>query len=206
MAGLLVSVAILAVLVLGYGYIVLAEPGRSNRAATLVDPPSSPSPSPTVGRPVTGSTAPVAGSRPARIAIDSIGVSSPLESVSLDQAGGLQPPNRYDEAGWYAKGIQPGSVGAALIIGFDTAPTGSAVFARLRDLRVGDLITVQRQDGTNLHFEVDDVHAYPTANLPSSATHGTTTVPELRLVTCDDDNAGQSHSYLQNLVVSAHLS
>ncbi len=205
MAGLLVSVAILAVLMGGYGYIVLAEPGRSNRTATLVDPPTSPAPSPTAGRPVSSPSAAGSADRPVRIAIDSIGVSSPLESVSLDQAGGLQPPNRYDEAGWYAKGIQPGSVGAAVIIGFDTAPTGSAVFARLRDLRVGDLITVQRQDGTNLDFEVDDVHAYPTANLPSSATHGATSVPELRLVTCDDD-AGQSHSYLQNLVVSAHLS
>ena len=205
MAGLLVSVAILAVLVGGYGYIVLAEPGRSNRTATLVDPPSTSAPSLTAGRPVISPRAAGPADRPVRIAIDSIGVSSLLESVNLDQAGSLQPPSRWEEAGWYARGVVPGSTGPAVIAGHVDSVSGPAVFFRLRELRVGDQVRVTRRDHRVLTFVVDDVQSYPKAVFPTQAVYGPTPLPVLRLVTCTGDFDYRAHSYLDNLVVSAHL-
>lgn len=201
-AGTLISAGLIAMLVGGYGYIVFAEPGRSSRTATLVEPPQIPGPS-TSAAPA--GAADIAASKPIRVAISAIGVNSALQPLGLLKDGSLQPPADSAEAGWYSKGIIPGNVGPAVIAGYVDSMAGPAVFSRLRDLRLGDTITVQRQDGDVLHFEVDDIRAYAQLPLPSSAVYGPSSVPTLRLVTCSDalDSAGRS--YLQNLVISAHL-
>ncbi len=204
---MLVSVGLLVAIFGGYLYIVLAEPGKSDRTATLVPVPNPPDlSSPGTASAGTTSTTPAAGSasRPARLLISAIGLSSVLSTATLDKAGILQPPADPGKAGWYPKGVLPGQPGPAVIAGQVDAATGPGVFFRLRDLRLGDLITVQRQDGGLLHFEVDDIHSYPRAPVPSSAIFGQAAVPTLRLVSCPADPA--SNSYLQNLVVSAHLS
>ena len=227
-AGTLLSAALLALLILGYGYIMLAEPGRSGRSSRLIADPSAgqnaAGPS-TTGSSAAGSSAAgsagaggkptvnppsppdaVSTSPPVRLSIAAIGVDTALQSLSLLPDGTLQPPTQWNEAGWYAKGVLPGNIGPAVIAGHVDSVSGPAVFFRLRDLRVGDLITVRRRDGTVLKFEVDEIHAYLKAEFPSSVVYGPTAEPELRLITCTGDFDSQAGSYLQNLVVSAHLS
>jgi hypothetical protein len=80
------------------------------------------------------------------------------------------------------------------------------VFFRLRDLRVGDLVRIRRQDGSVLTFEVDGIHDYPTPRLPAVEVYGPTAEPELRLITCaGGPGSVPASGYLRNLVISAHL-
>ncbi|MEO6702067.1 MAG: class F sortase [Jatrophihabitantaceae bacterium] len=210
MVGPLLSTLLLVSLVAGYGYIVLAEPGRSGRAAHFaVAPPSSAIP--TSGSPTSASVNPpvpppaATSSPPVRLTIAAIGVDTSLQSLGLLSDGSLQPPTRWDVAGWYARGVLPGNVGPAVIAGHVDSTSGPAVFFRLRELRVGDQLVVRRQDGTRASFEVDDVHAYSKAQFPTSAVYGPAAEPVLRLITCTGDFDPNAGSYLQNLVVSAHL-
>jgi sortase (surface protein transpeptidase) len=203
-------------LLLGVGYLALAQPGAAEHAAPPVHPSAHTSAARTVAtsapaaRTVAaqppGAPAADPNSKPVRLVIPAIGVDSTLQALGLAKDGSLQSPTSYGRAGWYAKGVIPGSVGPAVIAGHVDSVAGPGVFFRLRDLKAGDRISVQRQDGTVLHFVVDDVHAYPKAQFPTTAVYGPTPLPVLRLVTCTGDFDYRARSYLSNLVVSAHLS
>jgi sortase (surface protein transpeptidase) len=207
--GFVLTFGLILVLVVGYGLIVFVEPGRSSRAAQLVTLPYQETAAPTLSSPPSASASPTtspAASLPTQLSIPTIGVASSLQSLGLLKDGTLQPPTSYGEAGWYAKGVIPGNVGPAVIAGHVDSVSGPGVFYRLRDLRVGDVVSIKRQNGSTLNFVVDDIHAYAKADFPTTVVYGPTALPELRLVTCTGDFDPAAHSYLSNLVVSAHLS
>lgn len=142
---------------------------------------------------------------PERLSIPAIGVDSSLERLGLQPDHTLQPPAQWEEAGWYADGVRPGAPGPAVIAGHVDSVSGPAVFYRLRDLRPGALALVRLGDGRTLRFVVDTVHVYPKDRFPTAAVYGPTALPELRLITCTGDFDFRAHSYVDNLVVSAHL-
>jgi hypothetical protein len=79
------------------------------------------------------------------------------------------------------------------------------VFYRLRELRPGDRLQVQRADGTRLRFVVDKARSFPKNRFPTDAVFGPTPVAELRLVTCSGSFDRARGSYRDNLVVFARL-
>lgn len=144
-------------------------------------------------------------SAPSELDIPAIGVRSALQPLGLTRDGSLQQPSRWDEAGWYAGGVIPGAPGPAVIAGHVDSISGPAVFYLLRELRPGAAVLVSQRDGHVLHFVVDSSVAYPKDAFPTAAVYGPAPVPVLRLVTCTGDFDWQEDSYLENLVVSAHL-
>jgi hypothetical protein len=185
------------------GYVLLADPGAASRRVWLEDPVGVN----TAAGPLTPGAMPQKSSvsAPVKLSIAAIGVDTTLESLALRSDGTLAAPRDWNRAGWYAAGVRPGAPGPAVITGHVDSTTGPAVFHKLRLLRVGDLITVRRTDGSVAKFVVDSVHAYSKAQSPTSDVYGPTPVPELRLVTCTGDFDAGAGSYLDNLVVSAHL-
>jgi hypothetical protein len=79
------------------------------------------------------------------------------------------------------------------------------VFYRLRELRPGQAVLVERADGTRLRFVVSGARSYPKAGFPTGAVFGPVGSPELRLITCAGDFDRARGSYRDNLVVFAHL-
>lgn len=144
-------------------------------------------------------------SRPVQVSVPSVGIDSSLQPLGLLSNGTLQPPSQWQQAGWYAKGTVPGSVGPAVIAGHVDSTAGPAVFFRLREIKPGASIFIRRQDGRTLTFVVDAIHSYPKDRFPSAAVYGPTADPQLRLITCTGDFDYRQRSYLDNLVVSAHL-
>jgi len=150
--------------------------------------------------PLTAST-----SLPVRLLIPAIGVDTALQPLRLSSDGSLQAPSAWQVAGWYAGGIRPGQPGPAVIAGHVDSLYGPAVFFRLRQLHHGDQVIVERQDRQTLVFLVDAVDHFPKDNFPTELVYGPTPLPELRLITCGGDFDPHTLSYLDNLVVSAHL-
>jgi hypothetical protein len=144
-------------------------------------------------------------SLPVRLLIPAIGVDTALQQLRLSSDGSLQAPSAWQVAGWYAGGIRPGQPGPAVIAGHVDSLYGPAVFFRLRQLHHGDQVIVNRQDRQTLVFLVDAVDHVPKDNFPTELVYGPTPLPELRLITCGGDFDSQTLSYLDNLVVSAHL-
>lgn len=154
---------------------------------------------------VAQAAAPIRMAAPVRVRVPAIGVDSRLQPLHRLPDGTLQPPSRWQRAGYYADGVRPGEVGPAVIVGHVDSVQGPAVFYRLRDLRAGDRILVQLRDGRTLRFAVDRAETYPKNRFPAAAVYGPTPVPQLRLVTCTGEFDWAERSYLDNLVVYADL-
>jgi sortase (surface protein transpeptidase) len=139
---------------------------------------------------------------PVRIEIPRIGVASPLVRLGKAANGTVQVPP-FERAGWYAPGTRPGDPGSAVILGHVDSETGPAVFYRLRELRRGDVVEVQRADGSTVRFVVQRSRQYPKRRFPTDEVYYPTLSPELRLVTCGGRfDAGWGH-YLSNVIVFA---
>ena len=147
-------------------------------------------------------TAPTETGQPTSIAIPAIGLQAPLVVLGLTPAGTLDVPARFDVAGWYGGGPQPGQPGPALIAGHVDSYTGPAVFWHLKDLSPGDDIVVTGPAGT-VRFKVDLVTQYAKDQFPTAAVFGPTPERALRLVTCGGTFDRAAHSYRDNVVVYA---
>ncbi|MFD1211942.1 class F sortase [Arthrobacter sp. GCM10027362] len=149
----------------------------------------------------------MAASVPRSLSIPAIGAESGLLKLGLQDDGSLEVPpgDPGSPAGWYIESPTPGERGPAVLLGHVNSYGGApGVFARLRDLRSGDLIEVAREDGTAAVFAVRRGEQYPKNAFPAQAVYGNTEGSELRLITCDGYNPATGQ-FDDNYVVYAEL-
>jgi hypothetical protein len=146
-------------------------------------------------------------STPVEIAIDSINVRAGVDQIGLAPDGTLeeQSLSRSNYAAWYRLGPAPGQVGPAVITGHVDTKTNLGVFFYLSRLRPGDRVVITRADGHTVSFSVDSLASFSKSNFPTQLVYGATNYPALRLVTCGGSFDRQAGSYLDNVVVFAHL-
>lgn len=144
-------------------------------------------------------------SAPVRVEMPSIGLTSALTELHVQNDGTLEAPPDPATAGWWSDGPAPGDPGAAIIVGHVDSRHGPAAFYRLSSLRPGEKILIHRADRTVAVFLVDALRQFAKDAFPSDLVYGPTPTPTLRLLTCGgafDRSAGR---YTDNLVVFAHL-
>lgn len=109
-------------------------------------------------------------------------------------------------AGWYTGSPPPGATGPAIIAGHINF-NGPAVFGRLGELRDGDRVYVILADRSEVVFRVTaTVVTKKTAfSAVAGSVYGLTGDPELRLISCSDDNGFDSVTghYYDNIIVYA---
>ncbi|MFE5858647.1 class F sortase [Streptomyces sp. NPDC056500] len=178
---------------------------RSSDAAGGAPPPFRRAPQPPPKN-VPASHTPLPSSRPVKLAVPAIVIEAPLIGVGLDAKGrlGAPPLSKPKIAGWYQSGPSPGEAGTALIVGHRDTRTGPAIFLNLNALRRGDTVNVARADRQTAVFTVDDVKTYKKSEFPNDKVYGSTTRPELRLLTCGG-RFNKKTGYSANVVVFAHL-
>ncbi|MDL4776274.1 MULTISPECIES: class F sortase [Thermomonosporaceae] len=142
---------------------------------------------------------------PVSVAIPKIGVHATLARVGRGRDGAIVPPpgRDRDRAGWYERGPSPGEPGAAVLVGHLATSSGPAVFARLRELRPGDLIGVVRADDTVAVFRMVSAEQAPKGSFPAARVHASGGRPELRLITCAGRYDRARRAYDDNLIVYA---
>jgi sortase (surface protein transpeptidase) len=148
---------------------------------------------------------PVQVPEPVRLIIPSIGVRTRLVHLGLTASGALQVPATTAVAGWYTGSARPGGIGAAVIAGHIDSVSGPGVFFRLRLLRPGERVYVQRAGGSLAVFEVTAVHSYLKTSFPTGAVYGPVPAAELRLITCGGTFDYATGHYLSNVIVYASL-
>jgi sortase (surface protein transpeptidase) len=147
-------------------------------------------------------------SAPATLDIPALKVHTRVIRLGLnpDHTVELPPLVRDSPAGWYEKGVSPGEIGPAVMLGHvDSAADGPAVFYRLSRLRPGDRISVTRADHSVVVFAVRRLVEVAKADFPTSAVYGPTRSAELRLVTCGGQFDRSHASYRDNIIVFASL-
>lgn len=144
-------------------------------------------------------------SRPVRVEIPRLRVSSSLVRLGLDSAGNMEVPADPAVAGWYGLGPTPGALGPAVIAGHVTWNRVPAVFFRLATMRQGDRVEVTRKDGTHAEFSVTHVSRFQKSSFPTRAVFGNIHYAGLRLITCGGSYDTSRHRYADNVVVFARL-
>ncbi|MGH3810977.1 MAG: class F sortase, partial [Pseudonocardiaceae bacterium] len=144
-------------------------------------------------------------SRPVRVSIPRINVSSTLVDLGLDPEGVMETPQDPAKAGWFTPSPPPGIPGASVIAGHVTWDQQPAVFFRLGDLRRGDKVRVSRADGSTAVFAVYRLGQFPKNAFPTKAVYRHTDQPELRLITCGGLYNEETNSYRANLIVWARM-
>lgn len=165
-----------------------ATPARADRgAADLIKGPTLPE------------------SKPVRVEIPRLGVTSALVGLGVDATGAMDVPPDPAVAGWYVLGPTPGALGPAVIAGHVTWNRVPAIFFRLATMRRGDRVTVVRKDGIKAVFSVTRVARFDKTSFPTRAVFGSIDHAGLRLITCGGRYDVTDHRYLANVVVFATL-
>jgi hypothetical protein len=142
---------------------------------------------------------------PVRLVIPRIGVSTRLERLGRASDGTVEVPSEWGVAGWYADGTRPGDPGSAVILGHVDSKSGPAVFYRLRELRPGDQVEVERAGGSRVRFTVERVERFDKQRFPTDDVYYPTLTPRLRLVTCGGAFDPATGHYRDNVIAFATL-
>jgi sortase family protein len=173
-------------------------------SAPPADTAAAPGPAASSGAPSTTNVR--ARSTPVALDVPAIGVhTTGLVDLGLTPSGALDVPKDAATAGWFALSPVPGEVGPAVLaahVDYDKVP---GVFARLREMEVGDTAEVTRSDGATVRFAAYRVERFSKSAFPTAEVYGDTDGPELRLVTCGGEFDGASRHYRDNVVVFARL-
>jgi sortase (surface protein transpeptidase) len=150
---------------------------------------------------------PMAASIPVHIVIPAIGVDAPVTELGLNADGTVQVPplDNHDLAGWYKGSATPGAEGAAVMLGHVDSWSGGSVFFKIKDLKPGNEVDVIRANGSTAVFTVDGLQKAAKVAFPTSQVYGSPGYPALRLITCGGPFDAATGSYLDNIIVYAHL-
>lgn len=107
----------------------------------------------------------VASSLPRALYINKIKISARIMPMSVNTDGSVQAPRNIFDSGWYSGSVKPGEIGAMFIDGHASGPTREGLFAYLDKLVEGDVITVEKGDGSRLNYKVVHTEIQPLANL-----------------------------------------
>ena len=139
-----------------------------------------------------------------RVRIVSIGVDAPMIDLHKNADNTLEVPQDILVSGWYTGRSVPGELGPSVVVGHvDSTAQGAGVFYRLRELEVGDVITIERSDGSTAEFRVTDSELVLKDEFPTEKVYGSVEGSKLRLITCGGTFDGSARSYLGNVIVYA---
>jgi sortase (surface protein transpeptidase) len=140
--------------------------------------------------------------------IPTIGVNASIEPVGVLSDGNLAVPIQkpWDGVGLYKYGPNPGTQGSAVIDGHLDRPGGApAVFWKLRNLHIGDIVMVVNTGGKTLHFRVMNMQYYAPGNAPLKTIFENRTGIFLNLITCAGQWIPNQHQTTLRLVIYTTL-
>ena len=142
---------------------------------------------------------------PTRVRIPAIDlVTPPLEQLGrMPKDKSIALPRDPLRAGWFKDGPRPGQPGPAVIIGHVDMAHAPAVFFRLREMKPGQAVYVDRADGSTEKFTVTAVRQVAKTDFPTQDVYAPDLQSSLRLITCGGQFDYDAHNYLDNVIVFA---
>lgn len=143
---------------------------------------------------------------PTTVTIPSISVSASIHDVGLLPSGAIETPDLFsDKVGWYKYGPTPGELGPAVLVGHVDTYKGPSVFWNLSNLVVGDIVDVERADGTKAQFNVTSITQYNQDDFQTDEVYGNIDHAGLRIITCGGSFNHFTGRYSHNTVIFASL-
>ncbi|MFI1170412.1 sortase domain-containing protein [Streptomyces melanogenes] len=152
------------------------------------DLPPAPEISSTATAPASRPAPPLPKSRPTGMRIDAAGVDAKkmldLKVNASRELGVPDPDTDADTPGWWAGGVTPGEVGAAILVAHYDTKHGPALLRNVKKIKLGDTVKVPREDGRTATFKIREIEEVEKKDFPTDKVYGETRRPELRLLTC----------------------
>lgn len=144
-------------------------------------------------------------SLPRYIRINKLGVYARVQRQGLTRTGALKAPGNVYDAGWYENSSKPGQGGAMLLDGHVAGPTAKGVFNRIKDLKAGDVIEIERGDGQKFSYAVvkSVTSAVSDTDMAAALISATPGKAGLNLITCTGKYNATTGQYDQRVTVFA---
>lgn len=179
-------------------------PSMTGEVATVDGTPAPLAAAPTAAAEPHGSGT-LGSARPVRLRIPAIGVDTTLVDLALQPDGRLEVPLGGFPAGWFTGAPTPGELGPAVIAGHVDWNGRPGVFSDLDQMRRGEVIRIDRQDGSVAYFRVTSVLQVAKSAFPTADVYGNLDHAGLRLITCGGDFDTSRRSYVDNVIVFAEF-
>lgn len=140
---------------------------------------------------------------PLFLVVDSVGIYAPIESVGI-LGRAMAVPSSSESVGWYQLGVLPGEIGSAVLAGHVNWYGGKeAVFSKLKDVQIGDVITVIDSYGNTVSFAVREMRRYEVHEDARDVFVSYGEGAHLNLITCDGPWNALMGTHERRLVVFA---
>ncbi|MBI4101059.1 class F sortase, partial [Candidatus Microgenomates bacterium] len=93
----------------------------------------------------------------------------------------------------------------AIVVGHIDNYRGPAVFWKLGQLQPGDVVEIDRADGTTVKFKVEAIKQFSQDQFPTAEVYGNIDHAGLRLITCGGQFNRITRQYSDNTVVFASM-
>lgn len=141
---------------------------------------------------------------PVRLKIPAIGVDAAVVPVGLDKDGAMVAPKGPSEVAWFNLGPLPGQNGSAVIAGhFGWKDNIPAVFDSLNELKKGDTILVENDEGRVTAFVVRESRTFGEDENAESVFASSDGKAHVNLITCGGVWNTVEKKYSNRLVVFA---
>lgn len=142
--------------------------------------------------------------RPERIIIPAVGVNADIIDIGVTPQNNLDVPPNFVQAGWYKYGPIPGAQGNAVIDGHvDNGGSTPGPFKNLKNVRIGDLISVKLNNDTYQTFRIASTSVVDYKKFPSESVFRGGSDSVLKIITCHGTFLPLADTYNQRLIVTA---
>lgn len=141
---------------------------------------------------------------PARFAAPSVQIRLKIIKTGVAENGQMQLPDSNREVAWYEFGSRPADAMGTTVLAahVDTRAEGLGPFARLRELRPGQEITIADTNGQTQSYAVTAVTEIQKSKVVIDELFRRDGPPELKVLTCGGPYSRET-GYRDNIIVSA---
>lgn len=141
---------------------------------------------------------------PRYLSIDRLKLRSRVYKVGLLRDGTIDTPKNIFDVGWYGASQRPGDAsGATIMVGHVSGMTLPGVFSGLKDLKIGDIVSVERGDGLRVRYSVAgrDISASKNIDMTKAGSSFQSDRPGLNLITYYGEYNNLTKGFSQILIV-----
>ncbi len=163
---------------------------------------------PTAQEPVATQPSAAKPGLPVRFRIDTsdVKVDATVEHVAFaPNSRAMDVPKKWENVAWFEPGYRPGTPGNAVLAGHFDSDTGPAVFYKLQEIKVGDIVSVEDNEGNIMRFRVTKAQSYFDEDAPLYEIFGPSDEPHLNLITCDGEFDPKTKRYDKKFVVFTEM-
>ena len=140
----------------------------------------------------------------ARLVIPRVGVDATIKQLGETPEGAMAVPDNGFDVSWYNLGTPIGETGSAVIGGHNRWNDASAVFERLDQLQIGDVVSVTNANGDLFSFVVRETRTYDPTDAADEIFTSASGV-HLNLITCSGVFDPATGMYTKRLVIFTDL-